>query len=901
MATEIGTAYLSIVASTQGMTRDIKKAYGGAEAEGGKSGQRSGGGFLGGLKGTILKAGAVLGVGALVGKTISLGMARATSIEGSTKKLEGLGHSAASVSSIMGSALKSVKGTAYGLGDAATVAASMAASGVKNGEAMTRTLSTVADVAAISGRSLTDVGAIFGSVAARGKLQGDDMLQLTSAGIPVLALLGKHMGKSSEEISKMVSKGQIDFQTFADAMQKGLGGAALKSGETFVGAVANVKAAAGRLGAAFMAPGLVAAKPLLAGLTSVIDAMGTAVTPVAQALSARMVPAAERVGAAMTALAQGKPLGEILGDASPILGIVSALSPLNLGLQAIKPVLPQIGAAFAQVLAALAPAVPALASVAATLGGALAQAIAAVTPAILPVVVTLAELAGKLLSNEPLVMGLVTAFLAFKGVGAAASAIGGVTSAIGAAKDVITTTGSVLGGLRDGFAGLQTIQQTAAGLKAFNLATMASSVASGIATAAQWAWNVALSANPIALIVIAIAALIAGLVLFFTQTEVGKQAWQAFVGFLGAAWQGLVAVATTVWDAIVGAVTGAVAGIQAGWAGLVAGIRAIWSGIEPVITAPLRVWVELFGAIFNTIIAVISGVFLTIVGIFTGNSDLIAKAWKGLGAKLSEIWSGAWNAISSILSNAWNALQGAVSTGINAVVGVVAQLPGRAVAALSALGGMIAGVASSAWGAFSTAASWGISSAIGVISSLPGRAIGALSGIGYALLDAGRRLIEGFIAGIRNAAGAIGNAIRGVVDNAVSAAKNFLGIRSPSRVFAGIGRQTGAGLAAGIGQMVDVVADAAAGLADAAIPDVRPLALATDNALSALSSQVGMTVQSRYDAMATQLPQPESSVPDEPIRLHPDTLEQLARIILNAMGGMINAHDRAFSAAGRPA
>ena len=96
--------------------------------------------------------------------------------------------------------------------------------------------------------ALTDIGTIFGSVAARGKLQGDDMLQLMSSGVPVLQLLAKQTGKTSAEVSDMVSKGKIDFATFEAAMRQGMGGAALKSGETFSGAVANMQAALGRLG-----------------------------------------------------------------------------------------------------------------------------------------------------------------------------------------------------------------------------------------------------------------------------------------------------------------------------------------------------------------------------------------------------------------------------------------------------------------------------------------------------------------------------------------------------------------------------------------------------------------------------------------------------------------------------
>lgn len=46
-----------------------------------------------------------------------------------------------------------------------------------------------------------------------------------------------------------------------------------------------------------------------------------------------------------------------------------------------------------------------------------------------------------------------------------------------------------------------------------------------VAAAGQWLWNAAMSANPIGLVIAAVAALVAGLVWFFTQTEAGRKAW----------------------------------------------------------------------------------------------------------------------------------------------------------------------------------------------------------------------------------------------------------------------------------------------------------------------------------------------------------------------------------------
>ena len=59
-------------------------------------------------------------------------------------------------------------------------------------------------------------------------------------------------------------------------------------------------------------------------------------------------------------------------------------------------------------------------------------------------------------------------------------------------------------------------------------------------TVAQWAMNVAMSANPIGILIVAIAALVAGLVYFFTQTEAGKKAWENFSKFLGDTWNNIV-------------------------------------------------------------------------------------------------------------------------------------------------------------------------------------------------------------------------------------------------------------------------------------------------------------------------------------------------------------------------
>lgn len=100
------------------------------------------------------------------------------------------------------------------------------------------------------------------------------------------------------------------------------------------------------------------------------------------------------------------------------------------------------------------------------------------------------------------------------------------------------------------------------------------STAAGIATKAQVLWNIALTANPIGLIVAAIAALVAGIVLFFTKTEIGRKIWEGFTEYLKVAWAGIKIAFSVAWDAI-----------RAIWEGMVTKAGEVWEGIKSRFTA----------------------------------------------------------------------------------------------------------------------------------------------------------------------------------------------------------------------------------------------------------------------------------------------------------------------------
>lgn len=182
-------------------------------------------------------------------------------------------------------------------------------------------------------------------------------------------------------------------------------------------------------------------------------------------------------------------------------------------------------------------------------------------------------------------------------------------------------------------------------------------------------------------------------------------------------------------------------------------------------------WFIALGPIGWVIAAVIG-----LVALIALNFEAI-KGWIG----------GAWDWVSAKTAAAWALITSGVAGGITSAVGFVASLPGRAVGALASLGSMIGGVVRGAMtGAYNLVVNKG-GEIIGWLVGLPGRIVAA---VGSRFGDAGRSLLQGFIDGMKNAAGIIegiaGNvwdAIKGLLNGAIGKlndALNFdIGIPGP--------------------------------------------------------------------------------------------------------------------------
>lgn len=294
-----------------------------------------------------LKAGAAAGVAAL-GASIKLGMDRLVAIDDAKGKLRGLGHDAAAQAKIMDSALASVKGTAFGLGDAATISASAVAAGIKPGQELTKYLKTTADAATIAGSSLSDMGSIFNQVQTGGAAMTDDLNQLADRGIPIYQWLGKEMGVAAGQVKDLASKGKVSSEVFFQAIQKNIAGAALESGKTVRGSFNNMKAAVGRFGAALSGPEFTRAPGMFTAITKAIDDATPAAARFAQSFDAKVFN--QWVPAAKSAWQQLQANPDVRSNLAEVGAVFQSLSAAAVSAW---PAVQQIGASLGQASAAL--------------------------------------------------------------------------------------------------------------------------------------------------------------------------------------------------------------------------------------------------------------------------------------------------------------------------------------------------------------------------------------------------------------------------------------------------------------------------------------------------------------------------------------------------------------------
>ena len=343
-----------------------------------------------------------------------------------------------------------------------------------------------------------------------------------------------------------------------------------------------------------------------------------------------------------------------------------------------------------------------------------------------------------------------------------------------------------------------------------------------IGTAIQGAFNAVMAINPFVALGIAIAAIVAGLVYFFTQTETGKKAWASFVDFLKRAWDGIVSFfsgigqwfadiwngvvdgAKGIWQGLVDWFSGIIQGIKDAWNGVKEFFTGLWDGIVNIVKTVFTTisslvtnaynWfittfqplISFFKSIFDLIRSVINLAFQIILAIIRGAYKLVLDAWQGLSDWFGGIFDAVKSVVSSVfraigsfassawevVSSIWSVVSGFFSRIFNTVKNVVSSV-------FSALGGF----ASNAWdaitGVFSSVGSWfggvfdsvkeAVSNALGALGNIAKGAWDSITSVFGGVYDffanafgGVKDLVDNILGGISGALDKITGAINGV-------------------------------------------------------------------------------------------------------------------------------------------
>lgn len=286
------------------------------------------------------------------------------------------------------------------------------------------------------------------------------------------------------------------------------------------------------------------------------------------------------------------------------------------------------------------------------------------------------------------------------------------------------------------------------------------------------ALNAVMLANPIAIVIVAIAALVAAFVylwntneefrkfwisLWESVKETAVQCWQAISAFLSQAWEAIRNTAVSVWNGIRDFFSGLWAGIQTLFTTVVNAIAGFLSGawnavkgtLVSVWTAISRFFTSVWNGIRNVTSSVINGIRSFLQSAWNGIRALITTVMNGIKSVVTAVWNGirsvitrVMNGIRSVVSSVWSGIRNTISSIVNGIRNTVS----------GAFHAMWSGIRSTISGIYNTIRD-GLGNAVNYITSL------ASAGWRW-----GADIINGIVNGIRSCIGAVANAVTDVAN-----------------------------------------------------------------------------------------------------------------------------------------
>ena len=325
-----------------------------------------------------------------------------------------------------------------------------------------------------------------------------------------------------------------------------------------------------------------------------------------------------------------------------------------------------------------------------------------------------------------------------------------------------------------------------------------------------------------------------GIILGELETQFGGSAAAAVMSAIGGVTDALYDfIYGTDWQGGLDEIQGGLDTFKTAIAPITSAIAALWAVAQPALTALYNVIAtQLASPATQAQIAGIVSIFKLLGDILILVVSLAVRQITAEIGYLMQAFQFFWPYLQIVL-NGWTALMAPLQTLVIGILTAISQ----------ALRGDFAG----AWITVKNAAIDFVNSITNSINTFVAEVMPKITGfiatLGTEAVKIGTAIADGIAKGIRSAANSVINALGGIIDAAIKAAKEKLGIASPSKLFADqIGYQMSAGMAAGIVR---------------GIPDVTgAIGVTTGAAVGA----VNQTTQNYYLSASYQTAQSESSI-----------------------------------------
>lgn len=287
---------------------------------------------------------------------------------------------------------------------------------------------------------------------------------------------------------------------------------------------------------------------------------------------------------------------------------------------------------------------------------------------------------------------------------------------------------------------------------------------------------------------VVIGAVIAALVWFFTQTEIGRHiievVWNAIKTAIGAAvdwivgawnwlvdvfqsvWKWISDIATSIWQAVSTAFNAVVDAVVTAFTTVrdfIVGVwNAIWGFLEPIL---MTIW-NVISTVFNGILTVIQFILDVLYQIWIRIWPILAIPVVILAGVLKAIFEGIWFVVSFIFTTiwdflvmVWNAISTAISTAVNFIWGIITTVWGAIWGFLQPIIQAIWDFIVLAWTTISNAISAALEWIWGIITTVWNAVWGFISGIINGIVN----FISGAWNGLVNIISGAMNAVWGVI------------------------------------------------------------------------------------------------------------------------------------------